>query len=138
MRESYLNLKEKYDRVNKTAQDLKAEIIENILSRLDETGESKSVTFSGVMHVVEKSSVPLTIMCNLKVIKVIKFNKARVSVVAEDANLDQYEYDLRILTFRECMNILKILYTTGGYTPISVEEMAAKDIPEEDEDYKPM
>ena len=138
MRESYLNLKEKYDRVNKTAQDLKAEIIENILSRLDETGESKSVTFSGVMHVVEKSSAPLTIMCNLKVIKVIKFNKARVSVVAEDANLDQYEYDLRILTFRECMNILKILYTTGGYTPISVEEMGAKDIPEEDEDYKPM
>ena len=131
LKESYLNIKEKYDSMMGVARDLKKEIIDEIMSKLTTVGESHSVYISS-MYIAEKGGKPeRAIICNLKVNKALKIGKNRIMILSTDEDNNEFEYDIKELTVRECMNVLQLLNIEGGCRPIPMLDMIARD--DEDE-----
>lgn len=136
MKESYLNLKEQYDHLSRNAQDLKTRVIDEISSRLDVVGESRSIIAGGRVIIVEKNAKNTPIVCNLQITRVLKIGKTRIAVLSEDDDSNAYENDIRDLTLKECMTILKMLHTDGAYRPVPMVDVIQRDSEFDDEDSK--
>lgn len=133
-KESFLNIREKYDNMMGIARDLKNDVIDEIADRLTKTGESKAAYISS-MYIAEKGCKPETaILCNLKINKVMRIGKTKIMIVSTDHDMNEYENDIKELTLKECMNVLIALNTDGCCRPIPLLDMVAKEEKEEIEE----